>query len=252
MNNPFSLECKTILVTGASSGIGKSTAIMCASLGARLILTGRDSGKLNATLREVASLNGYEALAICADLTQVDEIDRLVNMVGKVDGIVLCAGQTLVAPVNFTSIKKIESLMDVNFNSNVCLVQTMLKKKLISKGGSVVAVTSVLGIDGYMPGNSAYGASKAAFESWMNYCALEYAAKDIRFNTVRPGGIETPMANIGSLTDEQANADKAAYPMERYGKPEEVAAAITFFLSDAASFITGSSIIADGGRHLKF
>lgn len=249
--NLYTLRNKTVLITGASSGIGRACAIQCARMGASLVLTGRSIERL----QETKELCGKETISIrlfAGDLSDNEFCLDLSEAVGKLDGIVLCAGQVSTSPVSFTSPLKIQKLIDSNLLTATNIVQSFLKKKAINKGGAVVAITSVLGIDAFMNGNAAYGLSKAALESWMKYCALEFAHKDIRFNTIRPGGIDTPMADLSTLSTEQIMEDKGSYPMKRYGRPEEIAAIAGFLLSNAASFVTGAEIIADGGRHLKY
>lgn len=246
----INLTGKTILITGASSGIGKACATICANLGANLILTGRSEQKL-IDLHSSLPTN-TETKTIPADLSDLDSLKQLVNTVDNIEGIVLCAGQVITFPIQFTDLSKINYLNEINFIPAAFIIQQLLKKKKLKSGSSVVAISSTLGNIGFMPGNAAYGVSKAAIEAWMKYCALEYAHKNIRFNTILPGGIETPMANLENLTEEQINIDRDKVPMKRYGKPEEVAFAVAFLLSDCASYITGSSLVIDGGRHLSY
>lgn len=252
--NPFSLSGKTILITGASSGIGKAAAIECAKSGAMTILIGRNKEKLDDTDKTIKECSAPSPLLLYGDLGDADFIDSIISNIRnlKICGMVLCAGQTSILPVTFTSQEKIIEMMDVNFLSNVNLLQKSLKSKILKRGSSVVGVTSVLGIDGFMNGNTAYGVSKAAFESYLKYCALEFSARDIRFNSVHPGSVDTPMLNLSSVTKEQLDAETAKIPLKRMADPSEIAKPICFLLSDAASFITGSSLIIDGGQHLKF
>lgn len=238
-------------MTGATSGIGKAVAGECALQGAELILTGRNEIKLLDTEQELGQYTD-RIIKVCADLCTADGPARVVDECGTVDGLVLCAGQVITMPVQFTTVGKVEELLQVNLNPNVHIIQQLLKRKQLRRGSSVVAVTSVLGVTSYMAGNAAYGMGKAAMEAWMRYCALEYAKRGIRFNTIQPGGIETPMVELSSLSEEQIQADKDQVPMGRYGTPSEVADVAVFLLSDKASYITGSTIIVDGGRHLKY
>lgn len=245
------LQKKRILVTGATSGIGKAVAKECALQGADLILTGRTEEKLFNTELELGPYTSSIKI-ICTDLSSEEDLATLIEECGPVDGLVLCAGQVITMPVQFTTVSKVDELLRVNLNPNIHIIQQMLKKKLLHRGSSVVAITSVLGVTSYMPGNAAYGVGKAALEAWVRYCALEYAKKGIRFNTIQPGGIETPMVGQPSLSEEQIQADRAKVPMGRYGTPEEIADAVIFLLSDKATYITGSTLIVDGGRHLKY
>ena len=249
--NLFSLEGKVVLVTGASSGIGRACSELCACLGADLIITGRNQDKLNESKMAVSGL-GANVIAIAADLSIQEDLQSIVDGVDKIDGLILCAGQVMTAPVAFTDVKKLTRISEVNFTPVAFLTQQLLKKKKLKAGSSVVAITSALGISGYMAGNAAYGVSKAAVESWIKYCALEYAKKNIRFNTIQPGGINTPMADLDNLTEEQKAADISLVPMGRYGEPTEIASTAAFLISNASSYITGASIIVDGGRNLKY
>lgn len=249
--NPFNLSGRKILITGASSGIGKAVAKVCAGGGAEVIITGRDSQRLDQTAREIAESGGACTMVI-ADLTVEEDVKNLIDQCGAIDGLALCAGAVDIAPVQFCTQKKMSRLADVNFFAPVNLCQKLLKAKKLKDGSSVVAITSVLGVEGFMVGNAAYGTSKAALESWIKYCALEYASKNIRFNTILPGGIDTPMADLSGLTQEQKDEDIAKVPMGRYGNPQEIANCAIFFLSNASSFVTGASLIADGGRILKY
>lgn len=250
-DSPFSLSGKKILITGASSGIGKACALFCAELGADIIAIGRNSARLKETFDQINELGG-ENQYIEADLTDDSQLENIVSNVDSIQGLVFSAGTVNVSPVAFTDFKKIEDLINVNFKPVAFLTQQLLKKKKLKSGSSVVAISSALGNVGFMPGNASYGVSKASVEAWMKYCALEYAKKNIRFNCIQPGGIETPMANLENLTEEQKKADISQVPMGRYGQPEEIAAAACFLLSDVASYITGASIAIDGGRHLKY
>lgn len=245
------LAGKKILITGATSGIGKATALLCAENGAHVIITGRSAEKIN-SLETLLQKYTDSYTSLCCDLIYEEDLARVVEQCNCLDGLVLCAGQVVTLPITFTSVGKVESLMNVNLIPSIYLTQKLLKNKCLRRHSSVVAITSVLGVTSYMPGNAAYGVSKAALESWIHYCALEYAKKDIRFNTIQPGGIDTPMADLTSLTQEQLIADREQVPMGRYGLPEEVAEVVLFFLSDQSSYVTGSSLIVDGGRHLKY
>ncbi len=128
----------------------------------------------------------------------------------------------------------------------------MLKNKTLKRESSVVGIPSVLRLDRFIVGNAPYGASKAALESWIKSCALEYASKGIRFNTIHPGSTNTPMLNLSSVSAEQMEKTIAKIPVKHIGEPEDIAHAIVFLLSEESSFITGSSILVDGGQHLIF
>lgn len=244
MNNPFSLAGKRILITGASSGIGRTTAIECSRMGASLVLTGRNEERLHETLNSLAS-EGHNAIS--ADLTNADSLASLVEKVGLIDGLVLCAGQGNVIPMKLATRQRIEPTFEVNYFAPVELVRLLLKKKCIKEGASIVFVASIGGIDSITIGNGVYGASKAALNSSMKFFALELAPKKIRSNSVCPGMVKTGMITGGAVSEEQHKADMATYPLKRYGEPQDVAYGIIYLLSDAASWVTGHSLVIDGG-----
>lgn len=246
MYNPFSLENKTILVTGASSGIGRATAIECSKMGAKLIITARNEERLKETLKQ---LDGEEHQYIVADLTKQDDIDCLVNNIQSVDGLVNNAGLGSTRPIRFVKQDKLELVFKINTFSCILLVKELLRRKKLKKGGSLVFTSSIASFYN-TPGNSVYAASKAAITSYMRSCAVELAHMKIRSNAVHPGMVETELILSGTLSDDDLKKDMEQYPLKRYGKPEEVAYAIIYFLSDASSWVTGTSLIIDGGKLL--
>ena len=246
--NPFSLEGKTILITGASSGIGRATAIECSKMGATLIICGRNEKRLKETLN---SLEGEGHTTFVGDLTEQNKIEELVNSCGNVDGVVLSAGRGLTLPFNFSSREKFDEIFNINFFSPIELLRLLNKKKKIANNGSVVTIVSIGGTGRYAVGNSIYGASKAALNSMVHFCAQELSGRLIRVNGVCPGMVETPLIRRGTLTDEQLKEDMGKYPLKRYGKPEDVAMGVIYLLSDAASWVTGHSLVIDGGITAK-
>lgn len=246
--NPFTLEGKTVLVTGASSGIGRSTAIECSKMGATVILTARNEERLQETLSQMEG-DGHQY--IVADLLQTEDLERIVATVPALDGVVLCAGKGLTLPFNFSSRDKFDSIFEVNFFSPVELLRLLNKKKKIATGGSVVMMDSIGGVKRFSGGNSIYGASKAALKAMVNFCAVELAPRKIRVNGVCPGMVETPLIRRGTLTEEQLKMDMDKYPLKRYGTPEEVAYGVIYLLSDASAWVTGHSLIIDGGITAK-
>lgn len=244
MDNPFSLEGKTILVTGASSGIGKSIAVECSKLGAKIIISARDSERLNSTL---SLLHGDGHLVINADLVTEDGINSLVSHIDAVDGAVLCAGKGVTLPVKFSSRIHMDNLFNLNFFSTVELVRVLYKKKKFHKGASIVLIDSVGGITRISPGNAIYGATKAALNSYMKFCAKEFSVSGIRVNCICPGMVDTPLIHRGTLSEEQLQQDAKKYPCGRYGRPEDVAYGAIYLLSDASSWVTGTSLFIDGG-----
>lgn len=246
LKDPFSLEGKNILITGASSGIGKAIAQMAAGFGAHLIITGRDEKRLEETLN---SLKGDSHLYYTADLSIENNLSELVQKLPKLDGVVLCAGANLTLPLQFLTRKKIDLLFEVNFYSQAELLRLLLKKKLLVEKSSVVAISSIGGNEAFTPGAAAYGASKAALLSWMRSSAKELAPK-IRINCICPGQVNTKMNNDGAITTEQYENYRKSIPMKRFAEPEEIAPAAIYFLSEASSWVTGSQLIIDGGTTL--
>ena len=246
--NPFSLEGKTLLVTGASSGIGKETAISCSKMGASLIITARNPERLQETYDSLVGDNHKQVLA---DLTRQDDLEDLVKEIGKIDGVVLSAGKGLSLPVLCSTRDKFNEIFDVNFFSPVELLRLLAKKKCLLPNSSVVFIVSIGGTGRWSPGNAIYGSSKAALQSMVHFFAIEFASKKIRVNAICPGMVETPLIHHGTLTQEQLNEDKEKYPLKRYGQPLDIANGAIYLLSDAASWVTGQSIVIDGGITAK-
>lgn len=247
MYNPYSLEGKTILITGASSGIGRVTAIECANLGARLVLTGRNEKRLTETLQ---SLVGEGHIVIVADLLVQNDLERLVNQMPKVDGIVNNAGVASYKLLSFYKQSDMDAIFGTNTFAPMLLMRQIIKGKKLERGGSVVITSSVSSRQSDV-GNGIYGASKAAISAYMRYAAMELSSKSIRVNAVLPGMVDTPLIHNGDLTQEDMERDKQKYPLKRYGRPEEIAWAIIYLLSDASAWVTGSELVIDGGLTLN-
>ncbi len=242
--NPYSLEGKTILVTGASSGIGKATAIECSKLGARVVITGRDEARLQQIL---SSLEGEGHVVITADLGEDDGIRFLVERVPVLNGIVHAAGISDTVLFQFLKKERLENIFNINFFAPVVLSQLLLKKKLLQKGGSIVFLSSIDGPVTAHIGNSMYSATKGALSAMMQNMSIELASKGIRVNAVLPGMTETPLIHNDDITQEQLNKDMELYPLKRYADPREIAWAIIYLLSDASTFTIGASLVVDGG-----
>ena len=248
MYNPFSLEGKTVLVTGASSGIGKATAIECSKMGASLVITGRNEERLNETLSQ---LKGSGHRAIIADLSDDESLTALVGECPRIDGLVNNAGITKTLTTQFVTREKLESLMEVNTIAPILLFQRLLKAKKLGNGCSVVFTGSISGLCCAGLGNVMYTTSKAAIGGFVKNAALDLASRNIRVNAVAPGMIETHILDNSFIGKDEIEADRQRYPMKRYGKPEEVAFGIIYLLSDASSFTTGACIVIDGGFTLQ-
>lgn len=249
MNNPFSLENKIILVTGASSGIGKATAIECSKMGAKIIITGRDLKRLQETYGE---LEGEGHSIFQADLIIKEEFDALFNSISKLDGVVHSAGIARHLLFNFLKENQFNEMMDINFKIPTLLTQQLLKQKKINVGSSIVFINSTSGIMSSYIGGSIYSASKGALNGLIKGLALEYAPKKIRFNGVMAAMVETPIMEKSDVTPEQLDLDRQKYPLKRYGRPEEVAYAVIYLLSEASSWTTGTNILLDGGRTTSY
>lgn len=248
MYNPFTLENKTILVTGASSGIGKAIAIECSKLGANLVINGRNEIRLKETYDELDTTLGQHHQMVVADLTSKSGIEQLIVLKILFDGVSSNAGiVTGNKPIKFIEAEDLLNVINTNTISHVMLAKMLFKKKLLNKNASYVFTASIGGTVSHGPGNAIYGVSKSAIDSFMKYAAIEYASRGIRCNSVCPGMIETPMINLDAITEEDKAKDAEKYLLKRYGKPEEVAHLHAFLLSDASSYITGDSIVIDGG-----
>ena len=196
--NPFTLEGKTILVTGASSGIGQETAIQCSKMGAKLIITARNEERLNETLSQ---LEGEGHQMNLAELTNQEDVERLVAEVPSLQGLVLCAGKGMTSPFPFSTRDKYNEIFNVNFFAPVELLRLLVKKKKLEKESSVVFVSSIGGVKSFQLGNGVYGSSKAAINSTMAFCAKELAAKKVRVNSVNPGMVNTKLIQSGTISE---------------------------------------------------
>lgn len=246
--NPFSLEGKTILITGAAGGIGRATAVESAKLGANLILTDINEEGLKATLEQLE--NQEQHRYVVANLTVDEDIDKLVGDIGKLDGLVSNAGVTKPLLVKFINREDLDRIMQINAMAPMFLTQRLLKKKKLAKGSSIVFTVSIGGVYTTAIANAMYGSSKGALQVFMKNVALESAANGIRCNSVNPGMINTGLLKPGTYSEEDRKRDMQTYPMKRYGEPREVALGIVYLLSDASSFVTGHSLIIDGGKTL--
>ena len=248
MQNPFSLEGKTVLITGASSGIGKAVAHSCATAGATCIITARNEERLLVTLN---SLNGKGHQYLLADLSNTESIETIVEQLPKLDGIVSCAGVVETKMLKFTEEDDLMRLFNTNTFSSIRLIRTLVQQKKFKKEASIVIISSISGVKcGYL-GGSIYGATKGALEGFTKAAALELAPQKIRVNTITPGMVETSLLKDSEIDSELLEADKQKYPLKRYGNPEEIGYSAVYLLSDATKWITGTSLLIDGGYTLN-
>lgn len=251
--NSFSLESKTVLITGASSGIGKATAIACAEAGARVVLTGRNVERLEATLSELRTRTDVldaTHLVIAAELCAQEEINRLVDAMPELDGAFLCAGVSDTTPVKYMNSESIQRVLSINLEAPMLLTQRMLLKKKIKKGASLVFMSS-MGVEQVAPGLGIYAASKSGLNAFMRAVATEQASRKVRANAVMAGMVKTELIDtLSQLTEEDIKRDEAKYPLG-YGNPEDVANAVIYLLSDASRWMTGMTLKLDGGASLS-
>jgi len=246
MDSPMSLKGKTILVTGASSGIGKQTAITLSILGARLVLVARDISRLKQTATQMTHSNHH---IVPFDLNNTDEIPRwmisISEIIGPLDGLVHSAGIVQLQPLRYLKQNDLESLMRINLFSAMAIAKGYRQRSVCNKGGSIVFLSSVRGISGEA-GVAAYAASKGALISLTKSLAVELAPEKIRINCVAPGLVQTEMVN----NDKQLPAQLERMEQQHLlgiGTPEDVANAIAFLLADTGKWITGTTLVVDGG-----
>ena len=245
MYNPFSLKNKTILVTGASSGIGKSIAIESSKLGARVIITSRSEDKLKLTLR---AMEGEDHMLLIADLTIIKDIQNLVSQLPYLDGIVHNAGISNKRELcNYITDQNYIKTMAINLEAPIMLQKAILQKKILNKEASIVFIASRAP---FAPsaGNAVYSASKGAIIAYSKVLALELAPRKIRVNSICPAMVWTDLVHSdSSVTKEALEKNQSVYPLKRYGKPEDVAFLTIYLLSEASNWMTGSSIDITGG-----
>jgi len=241
----FSLKDKIILVTGASSGIGREISIQCSNYGAKLVITGRNIHELNRTF---SSLNGDNHIQIAGDITSHDFINNLVAGSPQLDGIVHSAGIIEYIPIKFNTVEKINSILGVNYTMPVYLSELLLKKRKVNNNASIVFLSSISGLIGGGLAIGSYAGSKAALIGTSKIMALELAKLGIRVNCLAPGMVKTEMTETArkNLSEEALKKDEAKYPLG-YGMPSDVASSAIFLLSNASRWITGTAIVLDGG-----
>jgi NAD(P)-dependent dehydrogenase (short-subunit alcohol dehydrogenase family) len=247
MYNPMDLTGKRILVTGASSGIGRACAVVSAKLGATIVGVARNRERLNET---IALLPGGKHLFIVSDLSVLDSIGKVFESActegEKLHGLVHAAGICPAIPIQAMSARAMQDVMTVNFFAFMEMVKYFAKKKY-SSGGSIVGISSVSGSVG-VQALSIYGASKGALDSAVRSLAIELHPKGFRINSVVPSNVRTPMYDaMEQINDPESLKNIMAKQPLGLGDPDDVAHAAAFLLSDAARFITGTNLVVDGG-----
>jgi NAD(P)-dependent dehydrogenase (short-subunit alcohol dehydrogenase family) len=243
------LSGRNILVTGASSGIGKGIAIFLSKVGANIIMAARNEEKLKETYNELEPGNHSYYLI---DLNNLSEIEGMIDDIcsdgRKLNGIVHSAGISRTIPIQYLKLDDLKSIMSINFYSFVELVKHFSKRKYNDNGGSIVAISSISSKVG-AKGLAAYSASKGALDTAIRSIALELAAKNIRINSIAPGMIKTQIYDglIQLVNNKDFETNLKKRQILGLGDPEDVACATAFLLSDAAKFITGTSMVVDGG-----
>ncbi len=248
MENPFSLSEKTVLITGAASGIGRATAMQCHDMGASLVLLDLNQNGLNSVKAEIGD---DTTITYALDLTNYDLLCEMVSMLPKLDGVFSNAGIVKSLMAKFSGKEDMEKIFEVNTFSHINLVQQLIAQKKLNKGASIVFTSSMSGVFAGLVGGSLYGATKAAIAGYCKALAIELAPRGIRVNTIHPGMIETPLTKGTALSQDVLDEDAKNYPLGRYGKPEEVAYAVVYLLSDATVWMTGSQLLLDGGYSVK-
>lgn len=241
--NLYSLKNKTILVTGASAGIGREIAVLCAKMGAQVIINGRKRERLKETLE---LLEGDGHMVVAGDLTLPEEREALVEALPLLDGVVHCAGIGHRLLCKSIAESDVDLVMGINFKGPIMLQSSLLKNKRINKSASIVFITSMAS-QSPSYGNALYSASKGALISYANCLGLELASRQIRVNCISPAMVRTELILRDGISEEQLLEDEKKYPLKRYGQPEDVAALAIYLLSDASSWMTGSDLKITGG-----
>lgn len=246
VKNPFALVGKTILVTGASSGIGRACAIECSKMGAGLVIVGRDQVRLDETL---CQLEGEGHKFVNADISTEDGLVSVYEAIDHLDGLVLNAGVNPKSLVKFINSGLLDDVFSVNVFSPMLMVQSLIKKRKLNKSSSIVFMSSIASSYASVS-NSVYSASKGAVNSFMRVLALELAPQRVRVNSIQPGMVKTKMMEAYPI-QEELDAWEKSYPLGRFGEPEDIAYACVYLLSDASAWVTGTTLTVDGGVTLR-
>lgn len=247
--NPFLLQGKTVLITGAAGGIGSETARVVVGLGARVVLTDIREEHLKAVLESLPMSDEGKHEAFVSDLTDETSLKSLVDACPSLDGLVCNAGVMKLTPVPFITNEELQRIQSINLNAPMLLTRSLIRKKKINKGGSIVFTASAAGVYRVSIGNAIYATTKCGIDAFMRTVALEMGPKGIRCNSVNPGMVETAL--IGGFTEEERLREMKNYPIGRFARPEDIAYGVAYLLSDASSFVTGAALKIDGGMTLS-
>lgn len=241
--NPFSLKGKTILITGASSGIGRAISIACSKMGGIIVLSGRNTNRLKETL---SLMVGEGHIMFPADLTKVKELFDLVSILPKLDGVVHNAGVGSRVFCKNITIEDFENVMIPNFQAPILLQSEILRQKKLNKAASIVFIASRASASPSI-GNAMYSASKGAIISYAKCLGLELASRKIRVNCICPAMVWTNLIIQDGFSKRELEEAQQKYPLKRYGQPEDIANLAVYLLSDASSWMTGSCVDITGG-----
>ena len=250
MSNPFSLAEKTILVTGASSGIGRGIAVECSKMGAKLVINGRNEARLLETL---SMLEGEGHSAVVADMSLQEELDMLAAAVPALNGCVHCAGIPKMGSVKYLDRGTMEEILNINTVAPIVLTSLLLKKKKLQKKSSIVFISSISGVFTANTGEAAYATSKGAISGYAKTAAFELAAQGTRVNTICPALVPTAILELSNSmfsADQLKETMYDRYPLKRLGTQEDIGYAAIYLLSDASSWVTGINLVVDGGYTL--
>lgn len=249
-NNPFTLEGKRVLVTGAGSGIGRAIAITASRMGATIEMLDISEAGMEETKSLLAHSEYAHRLNI-VDLTDSEAVKTFVDSIEGLDGLVNNAGISNTRPLQMIREEDFDRVVGLNTKAPILLTNLLYKKKKLNKDASIVFTSSLAGLYTFTPANGLYSLSKSALTSYAKSCAVEFAVRGIRSNCVNPSMVNTHLKTDLIFSEEDYQNDIQKYPLRRYAEPEEVANAVIFLLSDASSYVTGHTLLVDGGRSLK-
>ncbi|MBU3633168.1 SDR family oxidoreductase [Polynucleobacter sp. AP-Feld-500C-C5] len=252
MNNPFTLDGKRVLVTGASSGLGFAIAISAAKMGAEIIGVGRNAERLDKVLKELNTISNKNHKTVLVDLLSPDAMDLIIlEMALPVDGVVHSAGISSLVPIRQANLKHIREVNSINIEAPILLMQKLLSKNLVNFGGSVLFISSIAAHIG-VAGVGVYSGSKAYLIAAMRCLALEVVKRKIRVNALSPAIVDTPLlsATLAVKGADSMSDLESSYPLG-FGTPEDISNACIYFLSDASRWVTGTTLVMDGGLSIS-